>query len=350
MITTSNLYHVVEAMAPLYTAMALGYAAVRWWRVLSPDQCNGINHFVALFPLPILAFRLISSNNPYTMNTRLLAADSLQKLFLLAALFAWSYIRRGGGAAAALPWVITVFCLATLPNTVIMGIPLLRGMYGPAAGQLMVQIVVVQSAFWWNFVLFLYEYISARHDIMEQEQMNSNHAMEFPPLMSVWRVPVTVGRKLIRMPRTHAAILGLLWSLIAFRLGIKMPAIIDDSLSIISVTATGLSMFCVGTFIAQQSKFISCGYSMATFAVIVKFIVGPGIMVASSLAVGLQGLLLHVAAVQAALPLATVSFVYAKEYNVHPDIMSSGVIIGTFISVPITILYYILLGLQGEDS
>ncbi|KAG1338391.1 putative Auxin efflux carrier component 1a [Cocos nucifera] len=190
MITTSNLYHVVEAMAPLYTAMALGYAAVRWWRVLSPDQCNGINHFVALFAIPLLAFRLISSNNPYTMNARLLAADSLQKLLLLAALFAWSYLRRGGGGGAALPWVITISCLATLPNTVIMGIPLLRGMYGPAAGQLMVQIVVVQSAFWWNLVLFLYEYISTLHDIMEQGQMDSNHSVEFWSLLSIWRVLV----------------------------------------------------------------------------------------------------------------------------------------------------------------
>ncbi|KAG1338389.1 putative auxin efflux carrier component 9 [Cocos nucifera] len=78
---------------------------------------------------------------------------------------------------------------------------------------------------------------------------------------------------------------------------------------------------------------------------VVKFLVGPSIMIATSLAVGLQGLLLRVAVIQAALPLAVLSFVYAKEYNVHPEIMSTGVILGIFSSVPITILYYIILGI-----
>jgi auxin efflux carrier family protein len=83
---------------------------------------------------------------------------------------------------------------------------------------------------------------------------------------------------------------------------------------------------------------------------------------------------------QAALPLAVASFVYAEEYKVHADIMSTGfvplpldvnkprnnsllnfvivtdrtrfllsiscrVILGIFISLPVTIVYYILLGL-----
>lgn len=84
---------------------------------------------------------------------------------------------------------------------------------------------------------------------------------------------------------------------------------------------------------------------------------------------------------QAALPLAVTSFVYAEEYKVHADIMSTGsvpfkyfyyllplfaefqywiinklnllaaglvsfrVILGIFISLPVTIVYYILLGL-----
>lgn len=48
----------------------------------------------------------------------------------------------------SLDWVITLFSLSTLPNTLVMGIPLLRAMYGNFSGDLMVQIVVLQSVIW----------------------------------------------------------------------------------------------------------------------------------------------------------------------------------------------------------
>jgi hypothetical protein len=48
---------------------------------------------------------------------------------------------------------------------------------------------------------------------------------------------------------------------------------------------------------------------------------------------------------QAALPQGIVPFVFAREYNVHPDILSTAVIFGMLIALPITLLYYILLGL-----
>ncbi|VFQ67180.1 unnamed protein product [Cuscuta campestris] len=72
---------------------------------------------------------------------------------------------------------------------------------------------------------------------------------------------------------------------------------------------------------------------------------GPAVMAAASIAVGLRGVLLHVAIVQAALPQGIVPFVFAKEYGVHPDILSPAVIFGMLIALPITLVYYILLGL-----
>ncbi|PKI74381.1 hypothetical protein CRG98_005261 [Punica granatum] len=96
---------------------------------------------------------------------------------------------------------------------------------------------------------------------------------------------------------------------------------------------------------ALQPRIIACGNSIAAFAMGVRFFVGPLVMAASSIAVGLRGVLLHIAIVQAALPQGIVPFVFAKEYNVHPDILSTGVIFGMLIALPITLVYYILLGL-----
>ncbi|KVI05466.1 Auxin efflux carrier [Cynara cardunculus var. scolymus] len=74
---------------------------------------------------------------------------------------------------------------------------------------------------------------------------------------------------------------------------------------------------------ALQPKIIACGNSVASFAMAVRFLTGPAVMAAASIAVGLRGTLLHVAIVQAALPQGIVPFVFAKEYNVHPAILST---------------------------
>ncbi|KAF7038220.1 hypothetical protein CFC21_048425 [Triticum aestivum] len=431
MITWLAVYHVVEAMAPLYTAAVLGYASVRWLKAFSEEQCAGINHFVAIYAVPVLIFNMVSTNNPYAMNGRLVAADTLQKAVMLLGLVAWaaweSRSRRrrpsiGGGKASAsaaaaspLQWVVTAFSVASLPNTIIMGVPLLGGMYGAMSKDLMKQIVVMQFCVWYNVVIFIYEYMAARraatamdgtakispgspgaapsaekiapndeaivaakraHEVTvnieitevapastvqkdladnttttvaREMSTDAEEASPPPPAKStapsVTHIALMAGKKVLKIPNTYASFLGLIWALIAFKCGIKMPKIIDDSLFTIQTTAVGLSMFASGTFIARQSRFVPCGYAIASVSMVLKFLVGPVVMLLASLAIGMHGTLLHIAVVQAALPLAVTSFVYAEEYKVHADIMSTGVILGIFISLPVTIVYYILLGL-----
>ncbi|KAG2601365.1 probable auxin efflux carrier component 9 [Panicum virgatum] len=423
MIPGSAVYHVVEAMAPLYTAAVLGYASVRWLKAFSDEQCAGINHFVALYAVPVLIFHMVSTNDPYHMNERLIAADTLQKAIMLLALTAWAFwshlrARRRGAkqdaAAAPIKWVVTNFSVASLPNTIIMGVPLLDGMYGSVSGGLMKQIVVMQFCIWYNVVIFLYEFMAARdrsakispvsvaaaaagsrdrigenggsihaqgsrHQVVVNIEITEVTAaaaaspaapdsaaeeaaaaakelaaeevpavpppapeQQVPPVMHVVWMAV---KKLLQIPNTYASFLGLIWSLMAFKIGFSMPKIVDDSLFIIYTTAVGLSMFASGTFIARQSRFVPCGYTIASLSMVLKFLIGPVIMLLVSLAIGMHGTLLHIAVVQAALPLAVTSFVYAEEYKVHADIMSTGVILGIFISLPVTIVYYILLGL-----
>ncbi|VAH80798.1 unnamed protein product [Triticum turgidum subsp. durum] len=428
MITWLAVYHVVEAMAPLYTAAVLGYASVRWLKAFSEEQCAGINHFVAIYAVPVLIFNMVSTNNPYAMNGRLVAADTLQKAVMLLGLVAWaaweSRSRRrrrsnGGGKASTaspLQWVVTAFSVASLPNTIIMGVPLLGGMYGAMSKDLMKQIVVMQFCVWYNVVIFIYEYMAARraatamdgtakispgspgaapsaekiapndeavvaakraHEVtvnieitevaaastaqkdladnttttVAKETSTDAEAKKASPppakstAPSVRHIGLMAGKKVLKIPNTYASFLGLIWALIAFKCGIKMPKIIDDSLFTIQTTAVGLSMFASGTFIARQSRFVPCGYAIASVSMVLKFLIGPVVMLLASLAIGMHGTLLHIAVVQAALPLAVTSFVYAEEYKVHADIMSTGVILGIFISLPVTIVYYILLGL-----
>ncbi|GMJ13327.1 PIN-FORMED 3, ARABIDOPSIS PIN-FORMED 3 [Hibiscus trionum] len=617
MISWGDLYSVLTAVIPLYVAMILAYGSVRWWKIFSPDQCSGINRFVAIFAVPLLSFHFISTNDPYAMNFKFVAADTLQKLIMLFVLGLWANFTKNG----SLEWMITIFSLSTLPNTLVMGIPLLIAMYGKYSGMLMVQVVVLQCIIWYTLLLFLFEYRGAKILIMEQfpetaasivsfkvdsdvvsldgrdfletdaeigqdgklhvvvrksnasrrslaltprpsnltgaeiyslsssrnptprgsnfnnsdfysmmgfpgrqsnfgpadlysvqssrgptprpsnfeenctvvsprfgfypaqtqsvpssypapnpefssltkntsknsqsqaqqqqqennkanhdakelhmfvwsssalpvsegdglhvfggteseqsgrsdqgakeirmlvadqpqngenkamaagsgdfngenysfagrdgederEKEGSNEVNKFaagapsgvgkqmPPASVMTRlILIMVWRKLIRNPNTYSSIIGLVWSLIAFRWNVHMPKILEKSISILSDAGLGMAMFSLGLFMALQPKLIACGNSVATFAMAVRFLTGPAVMAAASIAVGLRGTLLRIAIVQAALPQGIVPFVFAKEYNVHPAILSTAVIFGMLIALPITLVYYILLGL-----
>ncbi|MCO5593390.1 hypothetical protein L7F22_047403 [Adiantum nelumboides] len=683
MIHIKDFYNVMSAMVPLYAAMIVAYGSVRWWKIFTPVQCAGVNRFVAVFAVPLLSFHFISTNDPYKMDGLFILADTISKIAVLVLLAIWTKFSRNG----SLDWMITLFALATLPNTLVMGIPLLAAMYGEFYGGLMVQLVVLQCIIWYTLMLFLFEYRAARLLVMEQfpetaasiisfkvdsdvmsldgreplqtqadigedgkirvtirrstssrsqalnpftsprrslglgsmpsskaitprpsnltgaeiysvyssrnntpreyginnpdlhslmstravsprqsnfttsdiysvqssrgptpraSNFNEDNYREvnvpsravnsprFPPHgpyghlrsqlsngvqnydqhnmtahgyannhgnwpqsggnmgklspraaqiskklpdstvsprldddgkelhMFVWssatspmsegganmfgnadatmndisrhgpdskearlnvltpnehsanggtvepsaptfyvgedfsfgsrakfpgdsamsagkqrqneakilttplspklpesskpkEMPPTtvmvklilqmVGRKLIRNPNTYSSVIGLAWALISFRWHISMPKIILNSISILSDAGLGMAMFSLGLFMALQPRLIACGASLATFAMAVRFLTGPAVMAASSIAVGLRGVDLHAAIVQAALPQGIVPFVFAREYDLHPDILSTAVIFGMLVALPTTLLYYVLLGL-----
>nr|CAN70111.1 hypothetical protein VITISV_032889 [Vitis vinifera] len=572
MIRGKDIYDVLAAIVPLYVAMILAYGSVRWWKIFTPEQCAGINRFVAVFAVPLLSFHFISLNDIYNMNYKFIAADSLQKIVILSALFLWQAFAKNG----SLEWMITLFSLSTLPNTLVMGIPLLKAMYGDFSASLMVQIVVLQSVIWYTLMLFMFEYRGAKLLITEQfpetagsitsfrvesdvmslngrepletdaeigddgklhvvvrrsssssvissaykkshglnsisitprasnltgveiysiqssreptprassfnqtdfyamfasktasprhgsiggvgagggadvfslqsskgptprtsnfeEEMlkvgkkrggrsmsgelfhggllssyptpnpmfsgstsggpkkkesggggampnkelhmfvwsssaspvsegNLRHAVnragsadfgvidsskavlqqeiaasrgekkadmqakkqQMPPTSVMTRlIMIMVWRKLIRNPNTYASLIGLIWSLVSFRWNIKMPTIVSGSISILSDAGLGMAMFSLGLFMALQPKMIACGKTVAAFSMAVRFLTGPAVIAATSIAIGMRGVLLHVAIVQAALPQGIVPFVFAKEYNVHADILST---------------------------
>ncbi|GLJ15704.1 hypothetical protein SUGI_0258500 [Cryptomeria japonica] len=154
-----------------------------------------------------------------------------------------------------------------------------------------------------------------------------------------------VFRKLVRNPNSYASVVGIVWALVSYRWHLEMPQIVKGSVTILSNAGLGMAMFSLGLFMALQPKIIACGTSLAIFGMILRFLIGPAVMAVASIATGIRDSVLHIAIVQAALPQGIVPFVFAREYNLHPDVLSTAVIFGMIVSMPVTILYYVLLGL-----
>jgi len=52
-ISWGDLHTVLTVVISLYVAMISAYGFVRRWEIFSPDQCSGINRFVAILAVPL---------------------------------------------------------------------------------------------------------------------------------------------------------------------------------------------------------------------------------------------------------------------------------------------------------
>ncbi|XP_072970629.1 auxin efflux carrier component 5-like [Typha angustifolia] len=382
------IYKGLVPMAPLYAPLGLGYGSVRWWKKFTPEQCDGISLFVVFFLLPFFAFDFTIHTNPFDMNYRVIAADALSKLITVLALAVWAKCTSKGSSR----WFITSFSLATLTSPLVVGVPLANAMYGGWAQDLVVQLSVVQSVLWLPLLLIMYELMQAWSKGVDSdsdsESAESTASSEISTVSTgSWESWPSLGRtrsassssssdstakgedvvidvggivvsrclsslestkvvclKLALNPNFYASIIGITWALVANRWHFEMPTIIEGSVSIMSKAGTAAAMFSMGQFMALQDKIITCGPRSTVIAMVLKFIVGPAFTAVCAAAVGLRGDVLRVVILQAALPQSITSFVLARDYGLHADVLSTAVIFGMLVSLPVLVAYFVILG------
>jgi auxin efflux carrier family len=216
MIGWADIYKVVVAMVPLYVALMLGYGSVRWWKVFTPEQCGAINRFVCYFTLPFFTFEFTAHVDPFKMNYLFIGADAISKLIIVVVLAVWAKWSGKGSYG----WSITSFSLCTLTNSLVLGVPLIKAMYGPTAVDLVVQSSVIQSIIWLTMLLLVLEFrrsglgVSSSNPDKDLEG-NADSTVSSRP--AFWCLMKTVGVKLAMNPNSYACIIGLVWAFIAKR-------------------------------------------------------------------------------------------------------------------------------------
>ncbi|XP_057961301.1 auxin efflux carrier component 5-like [Malania oleifera] len=354
MIGWEDVYKVVVAMVPLYFALILGYGSVKWWRIFNADQCDVINRFLCYFTLPLFSFEFTAHVDPFKMNYLFISADAISKFVIVAVVAFWAKFSSKGSYC----WSITSFSLSTLTNSLVVGVPLMKAMYGQIGVDLVVQSSIVQAIIWFTFLLFVLEFRRSGTDVSPKTTIGDRVSSPNEPVKdlegngevvviharpSFWHLMRVVWLKLAMNPNSYACIVGIIWALIANRWSFQMPSIMEGSVLIMSRAGTGTAMFNMGLFMASQEKIIACGTSLTVFGMVLRFIAGPAAMAIGSVAVGLHGDVLRVAIIQAALPQSITSFIFAHEYELHADVLSTAVIFGTIVSLPVLIAYYAIL-------
>ncbi|KAL2330193.1 hypothetical protein Fmac_017774 [Flemingia macrophylla] len=345
MIGWEDVYKVVVAVVPLYVALVLGYGSLKWWNIFTREQCDAINKLVCYFTFPLFTFEFTAHIDPFKMNYSFIAADTISKFIILVVLALWAKCTTKG----SLCWFITSFSLCTLTNALVVGVPMVRPMYGALGEDLVVQSSVVQAIIWLTLLLFVLEFrrtgiegtttttmkprskativdnisnvtsdgvaIDVKEELVLEETVSSR--LPFCKLMKL------VWLKLVTNPNSYCCVMGISWAFISNRLNLEMPSMVEGSIHIMSKAGIGTAMFSMGIFMALQENLIACGPTMTVFGLVLKFIAGPAAMAIGAIVVGLRGDVLRVAIIQAAVPQSITSFIYAKEYGLHPEVLST---------------------------
>jgi auxin efflux carrier family protein len=236
MIGWADVYKVVAATVPLYFALFLGYGSVRWWRIFTREQCDAVNRLVAFFALPFFTFEFTLHTDPFQVNYRAVAADVISKAVIVAVIACWARFAAAKGAGCAVGWSITSFSLSTLTNSLVVGVPMARAMYGEWAQQLVVQLSVFQAIVWLTLLLFVLEvrkaaigmYVAADDspaaikDVEAAAAAATAAADGAVPVAiggkpSLWALVKVVAHKLSRNPNTYASFVGITWACVANR-------------------------------------------------------------------------------------------------------------------------------------
>eukprot|EP00244_Chara_vulgaris_P003462 TRINITY_DN1633_c0_g3_i1.p1 TRINITY_DN1633_c0_g3~~TRINITY_DN1633_c0_g3_i1.p1 ORF type:complete len:148 (+),score=12.15 TRINITY_DN1633_c0_g3_i1:66-446(+) len=125
-----------------------------------------------------------------------------------------------------------------------------------------------------------------------------------------------------------------------------MPAALEKSVVLLSNLCLGLSMVCLGLFMGFQVSLVPIGWWTTTWTFSLRFLWGPLAVAVVSYLFGCRGLTLKVGFVSNALPQAVLTFVLASQFDVQPDILSTGVSLGTLLSMPLLIVFYVIMELM----
>ncbi|PIN07123.1 hypothetical protein CDL12_20313 [Handroanthus impetiginosus] len=287
MIGWEDVYKVVVAMVLLYVALGLGYGSVKWWRMFKPDHCDAINHFNAYFIIPFFTFQFTCNVDPYPMNYRFLARDVVAKAIAGVALA----LRVNLWKEANFSWAIRTFSIATLNNTLVVWVLLLKAMYGPLGKTLGVQSTVTQSLLWFPLLLFMLEF---RHTL----DYNSKKSCG-PSRLSSIEIAVATNdannistttkhdeMHLQKNPNIYACSLAIIWALLAKRWNFKIHSIVGGSIQIMAKARCGVGMFSMGLFMVLQEKVIACGMRLTIYNMAMRFVGGPLCMAIGAAALG----------------------------------------------------------------
>lgn len=322
------LGQILSALLPAIITIMLGYFAA-WHHDFSQDEVPTLNRMVMTYALPLALFvgvfgagraDLLSS---VPLLIFLLAAIVGTYIFvLLVAVFLFHH-PPGLSALRAL--------MASGPSTAFVGVPVLGHLYGATAnipiavGSIIIVIFLVPAT------LVLLELDAARS---EQALAGADGAAT----TAVHRadIPGTIMKSL-KQPIVWLPSAGVLMVL----LGVDLPQVVDQSLSLLGHSSSGVALFASGIILAGYKVTFTVPVLSLVF---IKNVLQPALVCLGMLALGFENPILGQTVVTTALPAVALVVMLAVQFRTAIPEAASALLISTFGSLLTISLFIWLVG------
>ncbi|MFO1323897.1 MAG: AEC family transporter [Burkholderiales bacterium] len=311
--TARSFAGVMALTAPLFLLVFVGYALSRWghWpKVVS----EALTRFVFAVAIPAFLFRLMSDFSRLPpVDARLLIAYFGGCLATFAAArFVAARAFRMDGTGQSIFGVGTVFS-----NLVLLGIPLAKVTLGDAALPSVSLLVVFNSLLLWTLVTVSIEW--AR-----------NRDLSLPGIAKT-------ARGVIANPVVAGILLGTIFGFS----GLPLPAMIGDTLSLMSQAAVPMSLIVLGMGLAEYGTREGLRESLALGAF--KLFALPLAVWLIARALGLPVVETQAVVVMASLPVGANVYLMARQFGALEGPVAASLVLTTAISAVTTPLLLTLL-------
>ena len=298
---SSFVSHFVLA-APLFILVLAGYAFARLSRSFSAAS-DALTHFVFALALPALLFRMMSE------LSRLPPVDSR----LLLAFFGGCFIVFGIGRMLArtlfgLDGVSqSVFALGGIfSNNVLLGVPYAKSVLGEAALPSVALVLVFNSLTLWTLATVSVEW--ARYGELSLRGF------------------VATARSVLTNPVVAAILSGAAFGLS----GLRLPALVDQPLSMLASAAAPMSLVALGMGLAQYG--VSAAWPQSLAICVLKLIVSPLVVLLLAWLLRLPPMETRVVVLLSALSVGVNVYLMAREFDAMQGPVASSMVLSTAFS------------------
>jgi hypothetical protein len=305
----------LNIVLPVFLVIGLGLA-LRRLGFIRAELNDGLSRLVFYVAAPALLFRS-TALGAFDWGARLPALGAVVGVTVLVAVVTYAAGSRLGPARRG---VFAQGCFRS--NTVFVGLPLVLSAFGDAAlgpASVLIAVMVVVENLLSVVVLTLPHHRRQAHQ----------------PVL--WR---HTALRIAANPLIIACAAGIAYSL----LGVRLPAGIDRSLSLVGSTAAPLGLLCVGAGLAFEGLRAELSATLA--ASIVRLVVHPALIFLALRHLGLSGVELGVPLLIMASPTAVVSYIMAREMDGDAPLAGAIILISTAASLVTLIGWLVLLGMR----
>jgi malonate transporter and related proteins len=313
---------VLEIVAPIFVLVAVGYAAARA-HLLSEIAQKGISEFAFNFAMPALLFRSIATATAGPPGSAWIVIAYFGGIAIV-----WALATAGTRLVLRRPAIdaATIAMTSCFGNIVMIGIPLVLAVVGPAGAAPMAALLSIHTPLLW--------FIGTLHQ----------QAAEQTKGRSAFAVARDLARELIRNPLILAIAAGALWRLAELRL----PTALDSSLALLGQAGIPCAQIALG---ASLTRFAIKGQlPTLTSVLVLKLLVLPMAVYALAVHVfALPRVAAEVALIFSAMPAGANAFLFAERTKRVINSASGAVALGTLLGAATsTLLIANLRWLVGE--